>query len=74
MMGYDKRKSVKNEWRISEKSLFLISFLFGSIGIYLGMGIFRHKTKHIKFKIGIPIIIFLQFGIIVYTFIKLGNF
>lgn len=70
VMFYDKKMAIKNRWRVSEKTLFLIATIFGSVGMYLGMIVFRHKTKHLKFKIGIPVIIYLQFSIIVYLLIN----
>ncbi|APM40673.1 DUF1294 domain-containing protein [Clostridium kluyveri] len=60
LMYLDKNKSKKGKWRISENKLFITAILFGSLGIFLGMYAFRHKTKHPKFVIGIPIIIILQ--------------
>ncbi|MDF2539918.1 MAG: putative rane protein [Herbinix sp.] len=55
MMGMDKHKARKNEWRISERTLLVIAYLGGGIGSYLGMYTFRHKTKHIKFMLLLPI-------------------
>ena len=55
LYGLDKRKAKAHKYRISEKILILSSFLFGAIGAALGMNIFRHKTKHTKFKILIPV-------------------
>ncbi len=55
LYGLDKRKAKAHKYRISEKILILSSFLFGAIGAVLGMNIFRHKTKHAKFKILIPV-------------------
>lgn len=60
LMYIDKKKAIKNKWRISEASLLSVAIIGGSIGMYIGMNKFRHKTKHNKFKIGIPIIIFIQ--------------
>lgn len=59
-MYIDKKRAIKKQWRISEKALIIIAIVGGSIGSYLGMQQFRHKTKHSKFKFGIPIIIILQ--------------
>lgn len=56
-MWYDKRLAQRHDWRISEKALFILALLLGGIGIYAGMYRFRHKTKHTKFTIGIPITI-----------------
>ena len=64
LMYIDKVKAINKEWRISENTLILVSILGGSIGSYFGMKLFRHKTKHIKFSIGIPIIIVFQLFII----------
>ncbi len=47
----DKRRAIKNEWRIKEKTLLLSSFLFGSIGGLIGLYGFRHKTKHWYFVV-----------------------
>jgi uncharacterized membrane protein YsdA (DUF1294 family) len=55
LMGVDKQKAVKNKWRISEKSLFLCAFVMGGIGVLTGMELFRHKTKHLSFRILIPL-------------------
>lgn len=60
MMGIDKRKSINKRWRIPEKKLFLIALCFGSIGVLTGMYVFRHKTKHLSFAIGIPAILVAQ--------------
>lgn len=69
-MYIDKRKSKKHKWRIPEARLFLAAFLLGSPGIYLGMTKLRHKTKHNKFKYGIPAILIAQTIIIVYVYFK----
>lgn len=60
LFGIDKFKAKHHLWRISEKTLFLSAILGGSFGARLGMEVFRHKTKHKSFVIGIPIIFLLQ--------------
>ena len=64
LMYIDKIRAINKKWRISENTLMLVSILGGSIGSYFGLKLFRHKTKHIKFSIGIPIIIIIQIFII----------
>ena len=59
-MGIDKYLAKSHARRISEKTLFLLAIIGGSIGSLLGMYIFRHKTKHKSFTIGIPVILLLQ--------------
>lgn len=49
--GIDKRKAQKSRWRISEKALLCLSFFGGALGGYLGMKVFRHKTKHWYFHV-----------------------
>ena len=60
LMLIDKRKAKKNRWRIPEATLFFVAVVGGSIGSLLGMYAFRHKTKHIKFVVGMPLILALQ--------------
>ena len=60
IFGIDKWKAVHDRWRISEKSLFILAMIGGSIGAILGMRFFHHKTKHKSFTIGIPVILILQ--------------
>ncbi len=60
MMGIDKLKAKIGAWRISERTLFAMAFMGGSVGILGGMHVFRHKTRHAKFKWGIPLIIIIQ--------------
>lgn len=56
-MLIDKRKAKKNRWRIRESTLLLVAALGGSIGSLTGMYLFRHKTLHLKFTLGIPLIL-----------------
>ncbi len=56
----DKRKARKNHWRIPERTLIGIAAIGGSFGILLGMYTFRHKTKHPKFTLGVPILLGVQ--------------
>ena len=67
----DKRLAKARKSRISEKTLFLISAIGGSIGMYLGMYVFRHKTNHLSFVLGIPFIMLLQ---IVIAFLIINKF
>ncbi len=59
-MFVDKRRAKKDKWRIPEKRLFLVAAIGGSIGSILGMQVFRHKTKHKSFLIGMPAILVAQ--------------
>lgn len=68
IFGYDKRCAVRRRWRVSEKTLLCVALLGGSIGAYIGMQVFRHKTRHWKFRAGIPGIIMIQYG---FMFLKL---
>lgn len=60
IMGEDKRRAKMRRWRISERMLFLVSILGGSIGTWAGMYVFHHKTRHWYFVIGMPLILILQ--------------
>ena len=60
LMLIDKYKAKKNLWRIRESTLLIIAAIGGSIGALAGMYTFRHKTKHLKFTLGIPVILVLQ--------------
>lgn len=60
LMLTDKIKAKKNLWRIPEATLFLVAAIGGSIGSLAGMYTFRHKTKHIKFTLGMPLILAVQ--------------
>ncbi len=66
MFGYDKLKAKKNGWRIPESRFFILGLLGGAVGIYTGMRIFRHKTKHMLFIVGIPLLVVLNLVIIYY--------
>lgn len=66
IMGIDKLKAKKGMWRIPENTLFLFAFLGGGIGTIAGMYTFRHKTKKLKFVVGIPVIVILQFLFFIY--------
>ena len=54
LMGVDKKRAKAGAWRIPEKTLFLVTGLFGGLGGTLGMFLLRHKTKHWYFHLGFP--------------------
>lgn len=66
LMGLDKSKARSHAWRISEKTLFLVSIFGGSIGTWAGMYLFRHKTRHWYFVAGMPLILVVQVVAFVY--------
>ena len=68
--GIDKLKAKKGWLRIPEATLLLLAAIGESIGAWCGMMLFRHKTKHLKFKIGVPLIFILQFALLVYVYVK----
>ncbi len=71
IMWLDKYKAKKGSWRISEKTLFIVTALGGGIGTIAGMYTFRHKTQKLNFVIGFPFITILEIiGIIYYFFTK----
>ena len=66
MYGIDKWKAKKSKWRIRETALLGLAVLGGSIGAWLGMKVWHHKTQHKKFKYGVPAIITVQLALIGY--------
>jgi len=64
LMGIDKLKAKAGAWRIPEKTLFLVTALFGGLGGTLGMTFFRHKTKHWYFKLGFPALLVVQIALL----------
>ena len=64
--GIDKLKARKGRWRIPEATLLLLAIVGGSIGAWLGMKAWHHKTMHLKFKYGLPAILLLQLALAVY--------
>ncbi len=68
LMHLDKQKARKGRWRISEATLITVALLGGSLGILAGMLLFRHKTRHAKFFLGVPAILSLQ--ILLFMFLR----
>ena len=65
LYGIDKYRATRQMWRISEKTLLLIGAFGGSVGAFLGMQLFHHKTKHWKFKMLIPLFVVLHLIIVI---------
>ncbi len=63
--GIDKYKAKKNLWRIPEKVLILLAFIGGSLGALIGMGVFHHKTRKIKFKVLVPLALIIHIGLLI---------
>lgn len=71
LMGLDKRKARKGKWRIAERTLFLTAVIGGSLGCWMGMYTFRHKTKHWYFTVGMPLIFVAQVCFILFLKFKM---
>ena len=69
--GIDKYKAKKAKWRIPEATLLLLAVLGGSIGTWMGMKVWHHKTMHKKFKYGIPAILLIQIALMTYLHVNL---
>lgn len=72
LMRIDKQKAIKNQFRIPERTFFLLSILGGAIGTYIGMKAYRHKTQHAKFTIGIPILIIWNLVAFIYVVLNMS--
>jgi len=68
LMGWDKRRAKKEAWRVPERRFFLVALMGGSIGCWLGMQKFRHKTKHTAFVVGIPAILLFQIAFFLWLY------
>ena len=66
LMLADKRSAQQNLWRIPEKTLFTAALFGGSLGSILGMYLFRHKTRHWYFVVGMPAILLAQIALLFY--------
>ena len=67
LFGIDKFKAKRSKWRVSEAFLLGMAAIGGSIGAWLGMMVWHHKTLHKKFRYGIPLILMVQIGLFVWV-------
>lgn len=68
--GIDKWKAKRSKWRIPESTLLVMAVIGGSVGAWLGMKVWHHKTLHKKFKYGVPAIFFIQVALVGYVIFK----
>ena len=73
LFGIDKNKAIRNAYRIPEKTLFLVAILGGSLGAFLGMRLYHHKTRRTSFRIGIPVILCLHLILVLLLFLWLSS-
>lgn len=70
LFGIDKGKAKRGAWRIPEKTLFLSAFLGGAPGALAGMLLFRHKTRHLSFRLGIPAALLLWAALLLFGWLR----
>lgn len=63
LSAWDKRQARRGGWRVRERTLFAAALLGGTPGVYLSMLLFRHKTRHLRFMLGLPLILLIQLGL-----------
>ena len=71
LMKTDKQRAKKQQWRIPEFHLWTVSLLGGALGGWIAMRMFRHKTKHISFRYGLPLLTIVQIALIIYFLLGL---
>ena len=64
LMAHDKRCARQGQWRVSEKTLFLVTACFGGLGGVMGMKVFHHKTQHWYFKVFFPVLLIAQLALL----------
>lgn len=69
LMLADKQKARKKRWRIPEATLMGVAAIGGSAGVFLGMYLFRHKTRHPKFTVGVPLLLILH-GVLLFLILR----
>ena len=72
LMLIDKQKARRGQWRIPEATLMGVAALGGSVGSLIGMYTVRHKTRHLKFTLGIPAILLAQTALAIWLYLKIG--
>ena len=70
MMGIDKGKARRGRWRIPEKTLFVFALLGGAVGGTAGMFLFRHKTKHLSFRLLFPLLAAAQLALFAWLWLR----
>lgn len=70
VMTVDKLLSKKNAWRVPERTLMLLAAIGGSIGVLIAMYTVRHKTRHVKFFLGVPAILAAQICLVLYLLMR----
>ena len=65
LMAHDKRCARQGKWRVSEKTLFLVTACFGGLGGVMGMKVFHHKTQHWYFKVFFPVLLAIQVVVVI---------
>lgn len=66
IMGIDKKRAIKQQYRIRERTLWLVALFGGAVGTTIGMKLFHHKTRHLSFKIGFPLLALLDLILLVF--------
>ena len=70
---HDKHAAKRSSWRVKERTLLFVSAIGGSVAIFTTMRLIRHKTKHVKFMVGIPVIIILQIAAVLFVIWRLNG-
>ena len=73
LYGIDKAKAKRGAWRIPEKTLLAAAWLLGGVGAWLGMRVFRHKTKHAAFVWGVPPAAVVSLALIIFFSVKMSG-
>ncbi len=72
LMWSDKERAKNKEWRISERQIWITAILGGAFGLTIGMNAFRHKTKHMNFRLLLPLLSIITTGLYLYFLIELS--